>query len=467
MDLQLSITGTRDTTRQIYRQLRERILDGRLRSGERLPSSRDLADELAIARKTVTNVFDLLISEGFLETRAGSGTFVANGISGKRDTRQPAAGSLTISESWKETIGQLTSSRPEAAFDFDLGVPDVSQFPFAIWRSIIGGQSRLLSRNAANYAGPRGYGPLRNAIAKYTGFTRAVACTPDDVIVTGGAQQAFSLISDVLIAPGTVVSMEHPGYERARWLFESRGAKIAEIPVDNEGMVVERLPSNAKLIYVTPSHQFPMGVAMSLPRRLALLDWAATHGAAIIEDDYDSEFRFAARPLDSLQSLDRHGVVLYVGTFSKVLFPGVRVGFVVAPEPVQAALAAARELCDWHGSLLSEATLARFIDEGHLARHIRKMRRVYAGRRAVLLSCIQAELSGRLTPLPGTAGLHIGTTLSDGLAANAVAASALKSSVRALPFGDNGIALGYGVIDETKIREGIGLLSRVMRASET
>src|SRR5687768_3446220 len=229
MDLQLSISGKGDVTRQIYRQLRERILDGRLRSGERLPASRELADTLAIARKTVTNVYDLLISEGFLDTRVGSGTFVADGISESESIRQTTS-PLVVPEQWDRMAASLKIAHPEVPFDFNVGVPDVSRFPFPIWRSIVNSRSRLLARNAREYANPRGFAPLRAAITKYTGFTRAVRCDPSDVVITNGAQQAIDLICRVLVRPGTVVGMEHPGYDRARLLFEMHGAELAEVP---------------------------------------------------------------------------------------------------------------------------------------------------------------------------------------------------------------------------------------------
>jgi len=462
MDLQLSISGKGDTTRQIYRQLRERILDGRLTSGTRLPASRELAAELAIARKTVTNVYDLLISEGFLDTRVGSGTFVATGISESENLSKAPTSPLLVPELWDRVGESLKIIRTEVPFDFNVGVPDVSRFPFAIWRSIVTSRSRLLARNAREYANPRGFAPLRAAITKYTGFTRAVKCDPSDVVITNGAQQAFDLIARVLVRPGTVVAMEDPGYDRARWLFEMHGAKIAKVEVDDEGLVVDRLPTDARIVYVTPSHQFPLGVSMSLSRRLALLEWAAKNRAAIIEDDYDSEFRFAARPLDSLQSLDRHGVVLYVGTFSKVLFPAVRIGFVVAPDAIRRAIVAARELTDWHGSILMEATLARFIDDGHLARHIRKMRAIYASRRMVLLKSIEDDLSDWVRVYPGVAGLHIGASLERKIAATDLADRALDAGVRIMSFSERGFALGYGAIEHTDIDEGIGILGKVL-----
>jgi GntR family transcriptional regulator/MocR family aminotransferase len=460
MDLQLSISGQRDLTRQIYRQLRERILDGQLKPGDRLPASRELAEELAVARKTVTNVYDLLLSEGFLESRVGSGTFVAAGISKRKNATAHASSPIVIPEPWGRLSLRMAPSRRGSPFDFSLGVPDASRFPFTLWRSLLASQARLLSHNAGAYADSQGDGRLREAIAKYTAFTRAVVCDSNDVIVTNGAQQAFALTASVFASSATTVAVEHPGYDRARWLFESHGARIAEVPVDEEGLIVERLPRHAKVIYVTPSHQFPLGVRLSLPRRLALLEWAAKHGAAVIEDDYDSEFRFAARPLDSLQSLDRRGVVLYVGTFSKALFPDVRIGFLVAPEPLRSALIAARQLTDRHGPPLVQAALARFIQEGHLARYIRKMRRIYAERREKLLHCLESDLANSLELWPSVAGLHIAARLKRGLSGDDVAASAERFGVSVQSLGEHGIALGYGAIETGQIAEGIKRLRR-------
>jgi GntR family transcriptional regulator / MocR family aminotransferase len=467
MDLQLSISGKRNITQQIYQQLRQRILDGRVTSGERLPASRELASELSVARKTITNVYDLLISEGFLESRRGSGTFVSRGISEQKRTSSGRKSPIVVNKYWNQ-LSRLVAARPKGLpFDFGLGVPDTSRFAFSLWRSILSGCARMLAGNADTYADSQGYAPLREAIAGYTGFTRAVICTRDDVVITNGAQQAFALIADVLLSPGVVVAMEHPGYERARSLFESRGARIVEVPVDEEGLVVNRLPHEARIVYVTPSHQFPLGVRMSLRRRLALLEWAETNGAALIEDDYDSEFRFSARPLDSLQSLDRHRVVLYVGTFSKVLFPGVRVGFVVTPQPVRDALVAARQLTDWHGPLLIQATLARFIHEGHLARHIRKMRRIYEERRQLLLDCLQTELSDWLKVWPSFAGLHIAVASRRRFSAEAVTQSAEHLGVRVQSLGEHGLALGYGAIEIDQIEEGIRLLKQAITATSS
>lgn len=462
MDLQLSLSGKRNLSLQIYRQLQQRILDGRLKRGERLPASRELAAELSVARKTITNVYDLLMSEGLLETRAGSGTFVARGISDRKTAATSFKSPVVVTKQWNRLSPLLAAHEPNLAFNFGLGIPDTSRFPFPLWRSILGSRARMLSTNADTYAEPQGYQPLREAIARYTAFTRAVICTANDVVISNGAQQAFALISYVLLNRGSVVAMENPGYQRARWLFESHGARITEVPVDEEGLVVSRLPRRAKLVYVTPSHQFPLGVRMSLNRRLELLEWAARNGAAVIEDDYDSEFRFSPRPLDSLQSLDRNGVVLYVGTFSKVLFPGVRIGFVVAPEPVRTTLIAARQLTDWHGPLLTQATLARFIHEGHLARYIRKMRRVYEERRRKLLKALEVELSEWLRPWPSSAGLHLATAPRRRFSSEAVTQFAARLGVAVQSLGEHGLALGYGAIETNQIDEGIGRLRKAI-----
>jgi GntR family transcriptional regulator/MocR family aminotransferase len=347
-------------------------------------------------------------------------------------------------------------------FDFGVGVPALSQFPWALWRSIFKSRSRLVPPSSQSYIQAAGYGPLRDAVASYVGFSRAVRCTRDDVIVTNGAQQAFQLIARVLIQAGTVVAMEHPGYSMARWVFESHGAKVVDVPVDGEGLVVRSLPRNARLVFTTPSHQFPTGVLMSYPRRAGLLEWARSRGAAIIEDDYDSEFRFEGRPLESLQSMDPT-VVIYVGTFSKSLFPGLRVGFTVAPEPLRSALVAAKHLADWHSPLLPQAAVATFISDGHFARHIRKVRRLYSDRRNRLFEEVQRSLSIWLDVLPSGTGLHVSATLKQDVSSEAVAEAALASGVRVFPM-PQGIVFGIGAIEASQIKIATEKLRDVFRA---
>ena len=271
---------------------------------------------------------------------------------------------------------------------------------------------------------------MRAAIARHIGVSRAVRAVADDLVVTQGAQQAFDLIGRVLIADGTSVAVEDPGYSRVRLLYHSLGARVVRVPVDDEGLVVDAIPAAARLIYVTPSHQFPLGTTMSLRRRAALLAWAERRGAVIVEDDYDSEFRFGGRPLDPLQSLDRAGRVIYVGSFSKVLLPALRLGFLVAPATLQPALHAAKQLADWHGELATQAALARFIDEGLLARHIRAVTREYGRRYAHIADAIDRRFSRWLRVVPAMAGMHLTATVAPGAAVDLARRRAARPAER-------------------------------------
>jgi len=296
-----------------------------------------------------------------------------------------------------------------------------------------------------------------------------VRARADDVLVTNGAQQALDLIGRVLVGPGDRVAVEEPGYPPARDLFRSLGARVTGVPVDAEGLDVAALPPDTRLVYVTPSHQFPLGTAMSLARRRALLDWAARRDAVVVEDDYDSEFRFSDRPLEPVQSLDRAGRVIYVGTFSKTLLPTLRLGYLVAPASLRDALRAARQLTDWHGDHTGQGALARFIDSGELARHVRKATRVYAERQAVIRSTLEEDFVGWLTPVPSAAGLHI-CALADPSATvdigrwvgrARVAGVAVESLARY--GGRPGLVLGYGAIGAADIPAGLRLLRRYVR----
>jgi len=299
-----------------------------------------------------------------------------------------------------------------------------------------------------------------------------VRADADDVIVTHGAQQAFDLIGRVLIEPGTCVAVEDPGYPPARQLFLSLGARVVSVPVDDEGLVMSAIPRTAQLIYVTPSHQFPLGSPMSLQRRTALLEWAERRGAVVIEDDYDSEFRFEGRPLDPLQRLDRTGRVIYVGSFSKVMLPALRVGFLIAPASLQPALRSAKRLSDWHGELHTQAALARFIDQGLLARHIRKVAREYATRHPQIVEAIQIGFDGRLRPVPSVAGLHVTAEVASGVSLDLEQvvrrAEALGVIVRTLAdfsahSSRKGLVIGYGTIATDRIQEGMRRLASCFR----
>ena len=337
MDVHVTLSGRGDLTAQIYRQLLEAILDGRLRSGERLPPTRELARRLAVSRNTVAVAYDRLVADGFLVGRAGAGTYVsAEPVRG----RAAPKGVVRPRAVWESIAGGPSgTARPGGpnmqAYDFRVGVPDAELFPLETWRRLV---SRELRRGVGGYGDPSGHEGLREAIARHIGVSRSVRAGADDVLVTNGAQQALDLVGRVLIEPGACVAVEEPGYPPARLLFRSLGARVVGVPVDGEGLDVAAIPGAARLVYVTPSHQFPLGTPMSLARRAALLAWAERRNAVVIEDDYDSEFRFGDRPLEPLQSLDRAGRVIYVGSFSKTLLPMLRLGFLVAPASLGPAL---------------------------------------------------------------------------------------------------------------------------------
>jgi GntR family transcriptional regulator/MocR family aminotransferase len=489
MDVHVSLAGRRDLAARIYRQLLDAIVDGRLRPGERLPPTRELAQRLEVSRNTVAVAYDRLTAEGFLVGRVGAGTFVsaapvgptaapARSAAARTAARAAPAGGVHPRAVWRS----IPSPPPVAAapaYDLRVGVPDVGLFPFETWRRLVARELRPSAIRSASYGEPSGHGGLRAAIARHVGVSRSVRTSADDVLVTQGAQQALDLIGRVLIDPGTCVAVEEPGYPPARQLFQSLGARVVGVPVDGEGLEVARLPDNAELVYVTPSHQFPLGTPMSLARRAALLAWAERRGAVIVEDDYDSEYRFSDRPLEPLQSLDRRGRVIYVGTFSKTLLPMLRLGFLVAPASLRDALHTAKRLTDWHGELTTQASLARFIDEGQLARHVRKATKEYALRHDLVLSGLERHLADWLEPVPSAAGLHLCTRLTAGVIVDleqAVGrAGAAGVAVRSLSdfagsphaAGPPGLVLGYGSIRPERILPGLRRLARSLAASHT
>ncbi len=464
MDFQITVRGSRDLTRQIYRQMRAAILSGRLRPGEQLPSTRELARQTKVARKTVTRAYELLFSESLVFGAAGSGTYVSRELVLPKERMGRADSPLVPRSFWRE-IPMARTRAFQPRFDFQTGVPDISQFPFELWRSLLASSSRVLGPRDGEYADPQGDLRLRDAIARYIAFTRAVVCDPEQIVVTHGAQQAFDLIARVLLEKEDTVAVEDPGYVPVRHLFASHGLRVKSVAVDAEGICISKLPNHARLVYVTPSHQFPLGMAMSLERKLALIDWAAKRRACILEDDYDSEFRFEPRPLEALQNLDRRGLVIYVGTFSKVMYPGIRVGFIVAPKKLVPALARARKLLDWHEPLVTQVALARFITEGHLARHVRRMSKIYARRRAQLLKNLRGASGVFTEVIPSVAGLHIACRMETARDVEKLHRKAHSRGVQFTSIGDfaagpgtTGVAFGYGMISEEDITKGLQLL---------
>jgi GntR family transcriptional regulator/MocR family aminotransferase len=355
-----------------------------------------------------------------------------------------------------------------------LGVPDMASFPFHIWRRLLARSLRALAKVPAAYVEAQGRPLLREAIANHVSFARAVACRPEDVVVTGGTQQAFDLLARILVTSGrTTVALEEPGYPPLRAAFAASGARLAPVPVDSEGLIVERLPKDARVVCVTPSHQFPLGVAMSMRRRAQLLEFARVNGAVVIEDDYDGEFRFGATPRDALQTLDRSGSVFYVGTFSKSLFPGIRLGFVVAPQWARRALANAKQATDWHSPVLEQDALATFISEGHMARHVRKMRKLYSERRELMMSGLQAHFSQWLDPIPSSGGMHLTALAREPIDFEALVRSARQRNMDLRPLrayctegmAQAGLVIGYGATSPEAITEGLLQLRRLFPAS--
>jgi len=460
--------GARRTRRELYEQLRAAIRSGRLAPGLRMPATRDLAGRLGVSRNTVTAVYELLVSEGDLQARPGSGTFVAEAL--QPEARRAAAPDMAgrVRPLW--TQPSPLAPGPMAPRHFLLGAPDHAAFPWDLWRRLAGRALRAHARQPAPGA-PQGAPALRQAIAGHLSFARGVACRAEDVLVTSGAQQAFDLIAKVLVhRPGVRVAVEDPGYPPVRQAFAAAGAEVLSAPVDDEGLVVEAAPEGAEVICVTPSHQFPLGAPMSPARRQALLALARRTGAVVIEDDYDGEFRFDGRPLEALQTLDLSGQVLYVGTFSKSLFPDLRLGFIVAPEWARRPLVAAR-MATGGPSQTAQATLAAFIAEGRLARHVRRMRRIYAGRRRALLEALADAPPGWLEPFPSAAGLHLALRLPGDADARGLLRLAAGLGVGAYPLSQfaadpgrqNGLALGYGRLAEADVRIGAAALAAAAR----
>ena len=481
MDFHISLAG-RDLAGQMYRQFREAILDGRLKAGETLPPSRELARRLAVSRNTVGVAYDRLIGEGFIETRIGAGTYVCE----HRAAAAQAGPRLTSQELHQHPRWDIppprwnTVGRPPASattmYDFRVGVPDLTLFPFESWRRFVSRELRLSAMGTAAYGEAAGHEGLRGAIARHLGVSRGIKTDTDAVIVTSGAQQAFDVIGRALLEPGDCVAVEEPGYPPLRLLMHSLGARVVPVRVDSQGLVVDDIPDDTRLIYVSPAHQFPLGMPMSLPRRIELLAWAGEHDAAIIEDDYDSEFRFGGRPVETLYALDTRGRVLYVGSFSKTMLPGIRLGFAVAPQSVRRALRLARYVSDWHSPLATQAALAHFIDEGLLARHIRKMRGEYKSRHERVLQVLAGQ-GDWLRPIESAAGMHLTAVLprgrhlppqdvlerthGSGVAVNSLSAFYAGRATR------SGLVLGYGAVPLHKIEDGLDLLRRLLSHAVT
>jgi len=491
IDLELSCARGRSLAESLCRQLRRAIAQGRLPPGARLPATRNAARFFGVSRNTAAAVYEQLLSDGYVVTRRGSGTYVAQ--------QPPAARPPASARVHKPPTYRLNEFwlRPEIARDLGFwceppqtpraapspgtrsvelrpGLVDSRLFPFEIFRQVSARRLRGLERNPASYKSPQGHQGnfhLRAAITRYIALTRAVACGPADVLVTAGAQQAFDLLARVLVTPGkTTVAVEDPGYPPLRVPMAAAGARIVPVGVDAEGLIVEQLPSDIDVICVSPSHQFPLGVSLSPRRRMALIEFARRHDAVVIEDDYDGEFRFDGSPLEALRTADSADVVFYVGTFSKCMLPALRLGFVVAPPWALPALVAAKNCLDWHCAVPIQLAVASFIADGHLARHVRKMREIYRARRERVLRLLKEDLHEWLEPLPSFCGMHVAAVALAPRDLDAVTAALLGRQIKLHALSryyldrptHSGVIIGYGAADLNEISLGLSSLRALL-----
>jgi len=463
---------------QIHRQLRSAILGARLPPGARLPSTRTLAHDLGVSRTSTESAFAQLEAEGFLARRVGAGTYVARvreALPARRKaSRVGASGArATLSNRGRAMACARACDEPTEPRAFDAGLPALEAFPWRTWRRLLARRSRQSERDLMGYGDPAGHPALRDAVAAYVTTARGVACEPDQVVILTSSQQALDLSARLLLDPGDEVWLEDPGYLGARLAFEAAGARLCPVPVDDAGLDVgagQSAALGARLAYVTPSHQYPTGVTMTLERRLALLAWAERAGAWVIEDDYDSEFRYHGRPIAAIQGLDRSARVIYVGTFTKVLFPSIRLAYAVVPRELKDAFVTARTLLDGHTAQLLQAVLADFMTEGHFGVHVRRMRALYGERRDALVEAADRELGKRLRLGPTDAGLEIAAYLPPGSKAREVAQRAARRGVSLVPLsryavaaaGPEGLLLGFAALTPAAIRAGMRTMARAL-----
>jgi GntR family transcriptional regulator/MocR family aminotransferase len=426
------------------------------------------------------NAYEQLLAEGYLQGKVGSGTYVPRTLPEELLQVRQSPNRVRSEPPRRRTLSQRGKLLVENAGlivcpagmprPFRPGTPALDAFPFETWMRLVARHHRRPPRELLTYGDPAGYAPLRCAIAGHLGPARAVHCEPEQVIILTGSHQGVDLIARVLLDPGDTAWMEDPGYPSARAALQGAAVRLVPVPVDADGLDVaagNARCSDARLVYVTPSHQYPLGVTMSLSRRLALLDWARRAKAWVVEDDYDSEFRFSGRPLAALQGLDRDGRVIYMGTFSKTLFPSLRLGYLVVPPDLVQAFVACRSVVDRQTATLTQAVVADFINEGHFLRHIRRTRTLYRARQEALLDAAKRELGGQLEVYSSETGLHVMGWLVRGRNDRQVSQAAARVGVEALPLSTycmeprkrGGLMLGYGALEPRQIREAIRKLA--------
>jgi GntR family transcriptional regulator/MocR family aminotransferase len=471
--------------KRIYEELRQAILNGRLDVGSRLPASRDLADDLGVSRNTILGSYQQLFAEGYIEGHIGSGTFVARTLPEEmleaRTERAHIDAEPNLGRQLSQRGRKLTATSPNLIdsifgkpIPFRSAIPDLSNFPFDVWARLMSKHNREPSLDMLSYAHPAGFPRLREVVAEYLKSSRAVRCVPEQVIIIPGAQVALEIICQILLDKGETTLVEDPGYFGVRAALARGGVRIVPIPIDRDGISIQairKIRSRPSLVYVTPSHQFPLGVTMSLSRRLELLDWARQKNIWIIEDDCDGEYRYDGRPIPSLQGLDSGHQVIYIGTFSKVLFPSLRIGYMIVPLELVNAFVTARVMVDLQSSTIPQAVLADFIQQGHFASHVRRMRKLYAQRQKYFVCAADSELRGLIEIEKSEAGMHLIGWLPHGKNDRNIARAALhqKLMTHALsafalkPLHRGALVLGYTAFNERQILSGIRRLASILR----
>lgn len=472
MELHIRIKNDKDYSHQIYEQIADAIDTGRLVKGQQVPPTRLLAKQLGVARKSVADAYKRLTFDKRLVGYVGKGTFVHLPKRAKPLTAPVAPLALQGLQKWDQLVrDDRMPHKVRHPVNFTGGESANGVFPRDEWRTCVMHGLRKSNANQGRYGDAAGVPELREALLRHAAFSRGLSGVPSQVVISSGAQQALDLIGRVLIEPGTCVAIEEPGYPRARLLFASLGARVAAVPVEADGIDVDAIPADARIIYVTPAHQFPLGMMMSEAKRHALLKKAADIGALIIEDDYDSEFRYSGRPVDSLQSMDTFGVVAFVGTMSKVMFPELRVGYILAPPALASVLVASKRLADWHCNTMVQYALARFVADGGLLRHIRRAQVVYAQRR----ECIEQMFSTALAPwfklIPADVGFHMAAECTQQIDIPLLIAWAAQAGVGLYPLAafysqptaSNGLFLGYGAVDTDSIEPALLTVRDLLR----
>jgi GntR family transcriptional regulator / MocR family aminotransferase len=473
--------GSLPLARRVTRALRLAVLSGQLKPGTKLPSTRALAADMAISRNTVLEAYAQLLSEGYFEARHGSGTFVAASMPEVALESRPvkakksgaAVSAPALSTRGRALLAIKTSVVDDVGNAFCPGIPALDPELLDSWTRVSIRSRRSCSKELLNYADSAGYRPLREAIAAYLGPARGVMCTADQVLITGGTQQALDISARLLLDPGQAFWFEEPGYLAARAALVAAGGVPMAVPVDDEGLRVDvgwKRAAAARAAYVSPSHQYPLGVTMSVSRRLRLLEWAQKADAWILEDDYDSEFRYEGAPLPALRSLDSAGHVVYIGTFSKVLFPALRLGYVIVPEPLVDAFRQQALIAGLGAARLDQLALADFFEQGHYARHIRRMRKIYAERRHAFADLLHERIGGGLKLQGATAGLHVAAKLSDRTDDRALSRRARLRGLCLSPLSEycldrpavTGFVMGYGHLDRSQIARGVDVLRDVL-----